>query len=155
MIKRSILAVTRRKTKTIIFLIFLFVVLSLVLCSISIKNATIESMKKVKKLLELNKATYLKSNTSINETIDLEPLLKDKIKKYKVINKELKYKIIPNSKEKVKGNLEIWDSILDNILSNMVRYAKKEVIITLNDNNIIFYNDGEHINKNLINKIFD
>ena len=37
----------------------------------------------------------------------------------------------------------------------MVRYAKKEVIITLNDNNIIFYNDGEHINKNLINKIFD
>ena len=106
MIKRSILAVTRRKTKTIIFLIFLFVVSSLVLCSISIKNATIESMKNVKKLLELNKATYLKSNTSINETIDLEPLLKDKIK-YKLINKELKYKIIPNSKEKVKGNLEI------------------------------------------------
>ena len=51
MIKRSILAVTRRKTKTVIFLIFLFVVSSLVLCSISIKNATNESMKNVKKSL--------------------------------------------------------------------------------------------------------
>lgn len=111
--------------------------------------------KKVKKLLELNKATYLKSNTNIDETIDLEPLLKDKIKKYKIINKNLKYKISPNSKKEVKGNLEIWDSILDNILSNMVRYAKKEIIITINDNNIVFYNDGEHINKSIINKIFD
>lgn len=51
MIKRSILAVTRRKTKSIIFLIFLFVVASLVLCSISIKNATNKSMENVKKSL--------------------------------------------------------------------------------------------------------
>ncbi|MBO5530764.1 MAG: FtsX-like permease family protein [Bacilli bacterium] len=51
MIKRSILAVTRRKTKTIIFLVFLFVVASLVLCSISIKNATNKSMENVKKSL--------------------------------------------------------------------------------------------------------
>ncbi|MBO5530761.1 MAG: HAMP domain-containing histidine kinase [Bacilli bacterium] len=111
--------------------------------------------KKVRKLLELNKVTYLKSNTEINETIDIIPLIKDKIKKYKVINKDLKYKININYKEKVNGNLEIWDSILDNLLSNMVRYANKEIIIDVSKDNIVFYNDGEHIKKTMLNKIFD
>ena len=55
MIKRSILAVTRRKTKSIIFLVFLFVVASLVLCSISIKNTTNKSMENVKTTFFLNK----------------------------------------------------------------------------------------------------
>ena len=111
--------------------------------------------KKVKKLLELNKVTYLKNNTEINETIDIIPLIKDKIKKYKVINKDLKYKTNINYKEKVNGNIEIWDSILDNLLSNMVRYANKEIIIEINKNSIIFYNDGEHIKESMLNKIFD
>ena len=111
--------------------------------------------KKVKKLLELNKVTYLKSNTEINETMDIIPLIKDKIKKYKVINKDLKYKTNINYKEKVNGNIEIWDSILDNLLSNMVRYANKEIIIEINKNSIIFYNDGEHIKESMLNKIFD
>jgi len=51
MIKRAMLAVRRRKVKSIIFLVFLFVVSSLVLCSISIKNATNKSMENVKKSL--------------------------------------------------------------------------------------------------------
>ena len=51
MIKRAMLAVRRRKVKSVIFLIFLFVVASLVLCSISIKNATNKSMENVKKSL--------------------------------------------------------------------------------------------------------
>ncbi len=122
-------------------------------------NITEEEMnkleKKVKKLLELNKATYLKSNKEITETIDIIPLIKDKIKKYKVINKDLNYKINLNYKEKINGNLEIWDSILDNLLSNMVRYANKEIIISINKDIIVFYNDGEHIKESMLNKIFD
>ena len=122
-------------------------------------NITVEEMnkleKKVKKLLELNKVTYLKNNYEVNETIDLIILIKDKVKKYKVVNKDLEYKVIINYKEEVKGNLEIWDSILDNILSNMVRYAKSKIIITINEDNIIFYNDGESIKESMLNKIFD
>ena len=51
MFKRACLAVRRRKIKSIIFLVFLFVVSSLVLCSISIKNATNKSMEDIKKSL--------------------------------------------------------------------------------------------------------
>lgn len=45
MLKRAKISVTRRKSKTIIFFLFLFIVANLVLSSISIKNATEESMK--------------------------------------------------------------------------------------------------------------
>ena len=122
-------------------------------------NITKEEMdkleKKVKKMLELNKATYLKNNYDSSEKTNLSLLIKDKIKKYKVINKKLSYKTIINSEEYVNGSIEIWDSILDNILSNMVRYASNEIKITVNKKNIIFYNDGEKIEEKLINKIFD
>ena len=49
MFKRGILSVRRRKVKTIIFFAFLFIVSSLVLSSIAIKNATKESMENAKK----------------------------------------------------------------------------------------------------------
>lgn len=49
MFKRAMLSVRRRKVKTIIFFAFLFIVSSLVLSSIAIKNATKESMENAKK----------------------------------------------------------------------------------------------------------
>ncbi len=122
-------------------------------------NITEEEMKKlekkVKTMLELNKATYLKTNYENVEKINIESLLKDKIKKYKVINKNIDYELIINSKSKLNGNIEIWDSITDNILNNYIRYAKEKVIITINKDNIIFYNDGEKIQENMLKKIFD
>ena len=109
--------------------------------------------KKVKKMLELNKVTYLKNNT--NEEIDLKPLIENKIENYKVINKDLNYKFECDKNSKVKGTDEIWESVVDNILSNAVRYANKEIKITVNKNKIVFYNDGENIDEKIINKIFD
>lgn len=51
MLKRAYLSVTRRRTKSIVIFLFLFVISTLALCSISIKNATDESMKLAKKSL--------------------------------------------------------------------------------------------------------
>lgn len=36
-----------------------------------------------------------------------------------------------------------------------MRYAKSEIKITSSDNDLIFYNDGNHIDKNLINNVFE
>ena len=51
MLKRSYLSVVRRKTKSIVMFLFLFVISTLALCSISIKNASNESINLVKKAL--------------------------------------------------------------------------------------------------------
>ena len=122
-------------------------------------NITEEEMnkleKKVKTLLELNKVTYLKTNYENIDSINIEPILKDRIKKYKVINKDLDYELKINSKSKVNGSNEIWESIIDNILNNSIRYAKEKIVITVNKDNIIFYNDGDNIKDNMLKKIFD
>lgn len=51
MFKRSLISVKRRKTKTIILFLFLFIISTLVLSTISIKNATKESMNVARKSL--------------------------------------------------------------------------------------------------------
>lgn len=51
MVRRSYLSVVRKKSKSIIMLLFLFIVSTLVLCSISIKNATNKSMDLAKQSL--------------------------------------------------------------------------------------------------------
>ena len=111
--------------------------------------------KKVKTMLEINKNTYMKRNYKNNEKIKLKKLIEKEYKKYKVINKKIDYKLIVNGNDEFNGNNEIWETIIDNILSNMVRYAKKEIIITINDKEIVFFNDGEKIDDKILNKIFD
>ncbi len=69
MIKRAMLAVSRRKVKSVIFLVFLFVVSSLVLCSISIKNATNKSMENVKKSLS-SKVTLSQDMSKLREQFE-------------------------------------------------------------------------------------
>ena len=48
----------------------------------------------------------------------------------------------------------MWETIIDNILNNFMRYAVKEVKITIKDKSISFYNDGENIDENILNDIF-
>ena len=110
---------------------------------------------KVEKLLELNKLTYLKDRYVNDEKFDIIKLFEDKITRYKIINKKIKYNLNIKSNDKVNGNYEIWESIIDNIMSNMIRFANKKIEITIKNDEIIFFNDGEKIKENKINTIFD
>lgn len=48
----------------------------------------------------------------------------------------------------------MWETIIDNILNNFMRYAVKEIKITIKEKSISFYNDGENIDENILNDIF-
>ena len=48
----------------------------------------------------------------------------------------------------------MWEAIVDNILSNFMRYAKEEIKITVKGHQIIFYNDGPNIDETILNDIF-
>ena len=53
-----------------------------------------------------------------------------------------------------RGSSDMWEAIIDNILNNFIRYAKKEVKITIKRNVITLYNDGPNIEENILNDIF-
>ena len=123
-------------------------------------NVSEEQIKKlenkVKTLLELNKITYLQNSykndiktkiiTTINSTID----------KFKIVRNDINY-LVKCDKEDIfyDGTSDMWESITNNILSNFVRYAKSEIVITIKENKIIFFNDGEPIDKEILSSMFE
>ena len=48
----------------------------------------------------------------------------------------------------------MWEAIIDNILNNFMRYAKKTIKVIIKNNKIILYNDGDNIDENILNNIF-
>jgi len=111
--------------------------------------------KDVNKILELNKINYLKDNTNYkNEKVDITELLKDLTEKYKIQRKDVSF-ILDIEKENIlNGTLDIWKVIIDNMYGNFIRYADKEIKVTIKNNEILFYNDGEHIDEKFMEEMF-
>ncbi len=119
-----------------------------------IKEQTDKLEKKVYSLLYLNKLEYLKENfNDKHSVISIKPVIDGSVEKFKYQRKDVKITTkIDNSK--FNGNEELWETIIDNILNNFIRYANKEIKITVKNNKIILYNDGESIDEEIVNSIF-
>ena len=120
-----------------------------------IKEQTNKLDNKVKSLLYLNKLDYLKDNKDIKlEKINISEIIDEEVNKFKFTNKDIDFKTEIDKKSKIYGTIDNWETILDNLLSNSIRYAKKEIKITLKNNRITVYNDGENIDNDLLEGIF-
>ena len=111
---------------------------------------------KVHSLLYLNKLTYMKNTDNYKrDTINIVDILSESVEKFKVARPDIKWQInITDKKTIFNGSQDMWEAIVDNILSNFMRYAKAEVKITVTGRQIIFYNDGPNIDETILNDIF-
>ena len=120
-----------------------------------IKQQTTKLEQKVHSLLYLNKLDYLKdSKINKNEQVDMVSIINSEVEKFKFHNKEIDFVTDIDKKSKYYGTNEHWETIFDNLLGNFMRYAKKTIKITAKQNKLILYNDGENIDKNLLEGIF-
>ena len=111
--------------------------------------------QKVHSLLYFNKLNYLKdTNNYKNEQVDLKNIIDNSVAKFKLQRPDINFKIITSKNTTFNGTVDMWETIIDNILNNFMRYAVKEVKITIKDKSISFYNDGENIDENILNDIF-
>ena len=121
----------------------------------TIKEQTDKLEQKVHSLLYLNKLDYLKnSQNASKELVDMEKIIKEEVEKFKFHRKEVKFSTNIDKKSKYYGSVENWETILDNLLSNFMRYAKKEITITAKQNKLILYNDGDQIDEDFLEGIF-
>ena len=120
-----------------------------------IKEQTDKLEKKVYSLLYLNKLEYLKERKQDTySVIDISEVINASIEKFKYQRKDVKISAsIDNSK--FTGTYDLWETIIDNILNNFIRYAKKEIKITVKNNKIILFNDGPPIDESLKDDIFN
>ncbi len=110
---------------------------------------------KVHSLLYLNKLDYLKDAKNIKiEEIDIKEIINSEVEKFKFHKKEIKFIVDVPSNIKFYGTVEHWETIFDNLLSNFMRYTKNTIKITVKNNKIILYNDGDNIDEKLLAGIF-
>lgn len=121
----------------------------------TIKVQTNKLEQKVHSLLYLNKLDYLKNTKNINmDQIDMEKVIHQEVDKFKYNRKDIKFEINIDKKSIYYGSVENWETILDNLLSNFMRYTKTTIKITAKQNKIILYNDGDQIDRDFLEAIF-
>ncbi len=111
---------------------------------------------KVHSLLYLNKLNYLSEKKDMLQgTFDVSITISQAIEKFKASRPDVDFILDIDKKNTIfRGSEEMWEAIIDNILNNFMRYAKKKVKITVKSKKIILYNDGENIDENVLNNIF-
>ena len=120
-----------------------------------IKEQTDKLEKKVYSLLYLNKLEYLKDKPDENMTyINIKEVIDSSVEKFKYQRKDVEI-ITKIDNSKFYGTVDLWETIIDNILNNFIRYAEKKIKIIVKNNKILLYNDGPNIDEKLINDMFN
>ena len=111
---------------------------------------------KVHSLLYLNKLNYFQERRdNLNEQYDVSLTINAAVDKFKMSRPDVNFVLDIDKKSTIfRGSADMWEAIIDNILNNFMRYAKKKVKITVKNHKIILYNDGENIDENVLNNIF-
>ena len=110
---------------------------------------------KVHSLLYLNKLNYIKEQKqNLNVSYDISSIINNSVEKFKIARSDVNFILEMDSNTIFRGSYDMWEAIIDNILNNFIRYAKKTVKITIKNNKIVFYNDGPNIDDNVLNNIF-
>ena len=111
---------------------------------------------KVHSLLYLNKLNYIQDKKdNLNVQYDVSITINAAVDKFKMSRPDVEFVLDIDKKSTIfRGNADMWEAIIDNILNNFMRYAKKKVKITVKNNKIILYNDGDVIDEKVLNNIF-
>lgn len=112
----------------------------------------------VETILQINKIDYMKNSRAYKDSItNIKETILNSVEKHRLIRKDIDYIITFDESEKnnvFRGTQEMWQSVVDNILSNFVRYADKRIKIIIENNTIIFENDGEKLKQEMLDRIF-
>ncbi len=110
---------------------------------------------KVHSLLYLNKLNYIKDkNENINSKTDITKVINTSINKFKVIRPDINFIIDIDNNSIFRGTSNMWETIIDNLLNNFMRYTKNEIKITIKNKKITLFNDGDKIDEKILNNIF-
>ena len=110
--------------------------------------------KKVYSLITYNKLGYLTDKDEGILNLEMAPLIQKTILDVSVIRNDVE--IITDLDEKVyfHGDEEAWRVVIENLLDNALRYADSVIRITLSNNLLEVYNDGENIDDELLDTLF-
>ena len=110
--------------------------------------------KKVYSLITFNKLDYMNDNSSEGLNLEMAPIIQKAILSCQLLRNDVSIETDIDEKVRFHGEEEPWRVVVENILDNALRYAKSKVTISLSDNLLEIYNDGEQIDKDHLEKMF-
>lgn len=114
--------------------------------------------KKIKNLLYLTKLDYLSNHEIDKVNFSLDSLIKEVVERFSWHRADINWnlELIPIL---IEGDLEQWKIAIENLLDNQMRYANKQILISLkkSDNKIVLriWNDGPAIEEELLKSMFN
>lgn len=108
----------------------------------------------IKNVLYLNKLEYLNLHYKPSNQIDIVPLVLKASDRFKILAPNLNWHLDLSSNF-VFGIEEQWQLIIDNLISNQIRYASSKIIVYITEDAITIGNDGAPIESILIDSIFE
>lgn len=108
--------------------------------------------QKVNRLLEYNKLEYIDTTKPLKE-ISMKRVIYKVLADYRILLKE--YDLIVDVDDSIfMGFEENYITIVSNIIDNAIRYVKTKIIITLNNEKLTIYNDGDPIDEKYVQNLF-
>ena len=109
--------------------------------------------KKVYSLLVLNKMGYLQDIAPDGKTLNMADVINKVILSMKVVKQDINITTVLNPVF-FHGEEEPWRIVVENLLDNAIRYAKSEIVITLNEDELEISNDGPLMTDVRLKKLF-
>lgn len=111
--------------------------------------------KKVYSLITFNKVGYLEDNKDIGIlNLEMAPIIEKAILGCSVLRNDISFANDIDESVYFHGEEEPWRTVVENLLDNALRYAKRTVKITLSEGTLEVYNDGECIEQDRLDKLF-
>ncbi len=127
-------------------------------CSIQIIDEEAGRLeKRIRNLLYLTKLDYLSNHEISKESFRLDKLIEDVEERLSWTRMDLDWQL-DLSPVNIKGDMEQWRVVIENLLDNQIRYAESQISISLRseDKKLIlkFYNDGPPMEEEILNSLF-
>ena len=110
--------------------------------------------KKVYSLITYNKLGYLNDTNEGILNLEMAPIVEKAILGCSVLRNDISFATDLDEEVYFHGEEEPWRVVVENLLDNALRYAKRTVKITLSDSLLEVYNDGESIEQDRLDKLF-
>ena len=111
--------------------------------------------KKVKMLLYINKLDQLYVEKKRYNYVDIDQLLPQVLEPFKARFHNISFELNFNSHDPIPGEFDEWRIALENIIDNMTRFAESVISVTYDVDEITLYNDGEPIDEEVLQTIFE
>ena len=110
--------------------------------------------KKVYSLITYNKLGYLVDKDEGILNLEMAPIIEKAVLACQVIRNDVSFATELDPKVLFHGEEEPWRVVVENLLDNALRYAKRTVKITLSKDMLEVYNDGDCMDQDRLDKLF-